>query len=344
MDLSIDMLSVGNADALIIWIKEGETSLVFLIDGGNKTDSDSIINHLENYIFPNTKQKTPDFIICTHPDKDHIGGLFKVIEHYKNIGTIFLHDPAKHMGNNYSLLKESARRKVASKGFDYIFESLEMRDELVELVSKKNIPIIEPFYNKTKLNNTFIKVLGPSEEFYTSLLPDFRNIDKFLEKEAAIISKMWEAQYSNVLESIEKSVYGDDPCPIVDANNDTSAENNSSVVLEISVAEKRFLFTADAGVQALLDIHLRGPLNNIFWLDVPHHGSRRNLSSKLIKILSPQMAFVSAIGSTKHPRKALVNCLKKTGTTVYSTHNNGNMWYHTNNFPDRSNYKPLTPL
>jgi hypothetical protein len=37
IDISIDMLSVNNADAIIVWLKdESNNHFVMLIDGGNK--------------------------------------------------------------------------------------------------------------------------------------------------------------------------------------------------------------------------------------------------------------------------------------------------------------------
>lgn len=345
MDLSIDMLSVGNGDAIVVWLKDDKSSAIVLVDGGNKSNGGEVIQHLETYVLPHVIQKAPDIIISTHPDKDHIGGLFDVVDYYKkNIKSILIHDPSAHMGNNYKLLKESAKKKSMAKGFDFIFESLEMREELVQKINSYGIPTMEPFFNNTSLNTSYIKILGPTEKYYASLLTGFKNIEEFLEKEASIENKMSQDMYSEILEMIENTLYDDNPCPVIDENNETTAENNSSVILEITIGNNRFLFTGDAGVQALLEVHLRTPLNNVFWLDLPHHGSRRNLSSELINIMKPQMVFVSAIGNKKHPRKALVNCLKKSGAIVYSTHNNGNMWYRVGNFPLRPLYKPLMAL
>ena len=53
MDISIDMLSLGNADSIIVWLKDhNNNSFVILIDGGNKSDGNKVIAHLNKYILP----------------------------------------------------------------------------------------------------------------------------------------------------------------------------------------------------------------------------------------------------------------------------------------------------
>lgn len=49
------MLSLGNADSSIVWLKDQNNNhFVLLIDGGNKGDAEKVIQHLDNYILPNT--------------------------------------------------------------------------------------------------------------------------------------------------------------------------------------------------------------------------------------------------------------------------------------------------
>ncbi len=51
---------------------------------------------------------------------------------------------------------------------------------------------------------------------------------------------------------------------------------------------------------------------------MPHHGSKRNLSSKVLKKIQAVNAFISAPqNSAKHPSKKIINALKKHGSAVY---------------------------
>ncbi len=340
IDISIDMLSLGNADSIIVWLKEGSNNhFVILIDGGNKSDGDKIIDHLDKYILKNTGKSAPDLIICTHHDKDHIGGLVPVVENYgKNIKQVWINNPAEHISSYaYQTLKESFRRKSMFKQYQVILESLSNLDDFISLVDKTGIPRDNALFGKDLYG--IIKVLGPSKPFYESLLPGMENIDKFVSSEA-------DYAYNSIFGSavINESLETHSPCPIVDEENSTSATNNSSVILEILVNDNRYLFTGDAGVPAFEDVETRVSLENIFWLDVPHHGSRRNLSSRLINTMSPKICYISAKGDKKHPRRALVNCLKKHGSKVYGTNKSGNLWYHSGNFPNRENYSSADEL
>jgi beta-lactamase superfamily II metal-dependent hydrolase len=342
IDISIDMLSLGNADSIIVWLKDhNKNNFVILIDGGNKSDGEKVIAHLEKYILPHVNQSAPDLVICTHHDKDHIGGLITVVEHYGNkIDKVWINNPAEHISSQaYQLLKESFKKKSASKQYQVILESLTNLDDFISLVDGKKIPRDHALYGQGLFDGV-IKVLGPSDGFYKSLLPGMENMDRYVSSEA-------DYAYNSIFGTaiINENLEANSPCPIVDEENSTSATNNSSVILEISAKENsRYIFTGDAGVQAFEDVETRDSLEDVHWLDVPHHGSRRNLTSRLIDTMSPKVCYISAKGGTKHPRRALVNCLKKHGAKVYCTKDGNNMWHHRGDFPDRQDYSSMNPM
>jgi len=341
IDISIDMLSLGNADSIIVWLKDhNHNSFVILIDGGNRSDGEKVIAHLKKYILPDTGKLAPDLIICTHHDKDHIGGLITVVEHFGNrVGQVWINNPAEHISSStYQTLKESFRRQSAYKQYQVILESLTNVDDFISKIDQKRIPRNHALYGQGLFDGV-VKVLGPSERFYKSLLPGMENMDRYVSSEAAYA---YNSIFGTAL--INERLESSSPCPIVDEENSTSATNNSSVILEISAGGKRYLFTGDAGVQAFEDVETRLNLEGIHWLDVPHHGSRRNLTSTLINTMSPEICYISANGGTKHPRRALVNCLKKHGAKVYGTNKSGNIWYHPGDFPSRSDYSALEEL
>lgn len=68
----INFLPVGQADSTYIVMPNGQT---VLIDGGNHDD---VLEELAQI----GANQTIDLVIMTHPDIDHIGGLFKVLDHY----------------------------------------------------------------------------------------------------------------------------------------------------------------------------------------------------------------------------------------------------------------------
>ena len=346
MDISIDMLSLGNADGIIVWLKEDDMSGVIVIDGGAPKDGQNIIDHLEKYILPYVPQDAPDLIISTHPDKDHVGGLIDVVEYYGNrISEVWVNNPADHCEYGlYDSLKTYLKGKSTDERYNLILKSFENLENFIKVVDSFDNIIRRQALYPLSVWNSALRILGPSQEFYNSLLPGFSNLERYITYEA-------ESEYNNVVDNLSPLLVvlyavreRDTPCPIVDENNNTTAENNSSVIIEINRNDNRYLLTGDAGVQALNDVHSRTSLNNIYWLDVPHHGSRRNLSSVLIDIMKPKITYISAKGDRKHPRKALVNCLKKAGTRVYGTNKSRNLWHHRGNFPDREDYSEAEEL
>lgn len=126
---------------------------------------------------------------------------------------------------------------------------------------------------------------------------------------------------------------------LTDDEDTTSAENNSSAIVLFSLDGHKLLFTGDAGKTALLHAvsyadGLGIPLTNLAFLDVPHHGSRRNVNTKVLRRMNGTTAFISAsTGSSKHPSKKVINGLKKHGAKVYKT--NGNTIRHHHNAPNR---------
>ena len=45
MDFSIDMLSVGDADAIILWLKQDGADFIIFLDGGKPGDGKEVVKH-----------------------------------------------------------------------------------------------------------------------------------------------------------------------------------------------------------------------------------------------------------------------------------------------------------
>ena len=124
-------------------------------------------------------------------------------------------------------------------------------------------------------------MLGPSKAYYESLLPHFRDTPdakasfgafegfrSFYERAAGVATKVLESWGVETLKE-----------PAEDA---TSAENNSSAILLLTVDGHNLLFAADAGVPALtraadFAARLGIDLRTCCFQLVPHHGSKRNV-------------------------------------------------------------------
>ena len=86
-------------------------------------------------------------------------------------------------------------------------------------------------------------------------------------------------------EAISAAAWGEE---ILKGDTDgTSEENETSIVQFSDVYERKVLLTGDAGVRALTEAHqsavaMGKSTSELDWFQVPHHGSRRNLSSDVL--------------------------------------------------------------
>ena len=93
------------ADASIIAYKEK----IVMIDTGEQKDQDQIEKELKN-----RQVKKIDYLILTHPDKDHIGNAQFLIENYE-IGEVFQTDYAKESELQENLNKAIEERKIKNE-------------------------------------------------------------------------------------------------------------------------------------------------------------------------------------------------------------------------------------
>ena len=127
----------------------------------------------------------------------------------------------------------------------------------------------------------------------------------------------------------------------------TSAENSSSAVCLLHFDGNKYLFTGDSGVESLKKVieyaNNNGiDLTNLYFLQVPHHGSKRNVSPIILNAIKGEVAYVSASkDAPKHPSKKVLNALKKRGTRVYSTEGTNLISVH--NRPMRPGYSTINP-
>lgn len=333
------MLDVGAADAFLIHafvdFNGIEYEYVVLVDAGNEGDGGKILNHINNYY----AQKYIDLAICTHCDSDHYGGFKELIaEHNKpgafHIDKIWIHDPYKHVNVDdvkYIRNEQSLRKRLNGA---YAFSD---GSSLLELIDRANIKRGEPFRGAcfTPIN---LYVLGPDQDYYESLIPDFRvDLDFKEEQQDDSYSGLYTYIYSEK-EFLSKA--------LDDAKDDPSKVNQSSVIFYFGDDNGKMLFTGDAGREALLRvIHMdtEGSLSNVSWMNVPHHGSKHNLNSTIINYFHPSISYMSTEKYGKYANICTVNALKNVGD-VYSTHKDRqSLWYH-HNMNGRANYSPVEPL
>jgi competence protein ComEC len=160
--LEIYILDIGQGDAILI--KTPENNLI-LVDGGKDK---FILNELGK-VLPYWANSI-DVIIATHPDLDHIGGLYEVAEDY-NVDTFFINRVHKD-SETFSNLKIEASKKdnyqinylndfeIDNLKFDIIWP-----EDLTTLSSLENINDTSISFKLSYNNFTFLSMGDLNDEF-----------------------------------------------------------------------------------------------------------------------------------------------------------------------------------
>lgn len=305
MSIRVNMFNVGDADAIIIQLVKGIEQLNLVVDGGRtKEHANQVIDYLEQL------RVKPQVLICTHLDRDHIGGLGYILQEYQQgIQGIWVHLPERHdkdfkISLQARIVMEKAFSQKVDERLELILASVQDLENFVQIAKRLGMEelLLEPFSDDCDkridaiCRKWGIEILGPSKRFYKELVPYFRESYK---------EQLYEYAKAEI-----------DPCSKIGKEGYDTPENESSLIFRINNNGKNYLFTGDAGLLAFEKIEHE--LQRIYWLKGPHHGSKKNLNSEIIEKIGPEKCFISAIGIHNHPDRNLVECLKKHGTSTIS--------------------------
>jgi len=336
--VEIDMLSLGNADCILVPFSSGVSVHRVLIDGGNRGDAPIVRSFLRGLNITKI-----DDVLSTHLHDDHSGGLIDLLaDNTLTFGKLWCHVPHWHVENkNMDKVWAALKAAGTSDEATNIRKSLETVATLYQTAKDRSIDHEEPFTGK-RIGN--LVVCSPTEEFYNGLVVEMTDVEKIKAEDAAQVR--YDVQTA-LEEAMSKGILGDELAgsSLLDDPH-TSPENESSAVTATMHDGKILLFTADAGTCALTNALRDYKIAGLHWMQIPHHGSRRNVTASLIEQFAPKIAYVSAIGNDKHPRKAVVNAFKKLKANVYSTHypSPGHLRYYVGTVPPRTGYDSATPL
>lgn len=348
----IDFLPVGNGDrsgdAITVRYRQGGVQRVLVYDGGTQESGEVLVDHIRS----NLGVTHVDYVVNSHPDQDHASGLSVVLEKL-SVGELWMHRPWEYSETILQYFKDGriTDQSLAKR----LKDKMSAAHALEEIAKRKRIAIKEPFQGSAI--GAFY-VLSPEKNWYVhDLVAEFSKSPQqkvvsaesyqpqgLISKAAAVVTKWLEEKwdYETLREDVE-----------------TSAENESSVVLYAQINQKGILLTGDAGVRALTAsveyAEKRGVSlpQTLRFIQVPHHGSRHNVSPKVLDRLMgarqlfgsapTKTAYVSAgKDSTTHPRQAVINAFVRRGAEVIPT--KGEQKCHFYNYEARPNWGKVASM
>ena len=352
MGYEVDVIGVGkeskSGDAIALrWGNlhgDRNEQKIALIDGGFQNTGQNVVDHIKD----SYGTTLVDAVVSTHPDQDHVNGLHVVLDEL-TVNELWIHKPWEH---NQGLAEKFLDGRVTDESIGRrLKESLDTAAGLVAKAESKDIHIVEPFLGISLYDQEEFRVLGPTRQYYESLIPEF---DGMPQARATITSLLAEITGS-VARAMKRfnSTWGIDA---LDDDDTTSAKNNSSAITLLTVEGRYLLFTGDAGITALTpaadeldairnDVELR-------LIQIPHHGSRRNVGPTILNRLIGRpvqqgekrttRAFASTAkkGEPKHPRKAVMNAFTHRGVNAIATRGRNILYSH--DAPHRDDWSAVT--
>lgn len=123
------------------------------------------------------------------------------------------------------------------------------------------------------------------------------------------------------LKNIVFKIYSPRKDYIIEDNDITNA---NSIVLQVDIEDKKFLFMGDATKNTEEYILKENDLEVVYLLSVGHHGSKTSTSEELLKELKPEVAVISCKESVYgHPNKEVLEVLEEYNVNVLITEKMG---------------------
>lgn len=336
----IRFFPVGTAskggDAILIRVyDEYDNERLILIDGGYGDTGDDIITCIKN----ECQTQTIDVMINTHPDQDHTSGLIKVLECEDiKVTGIIMNRPWQDAGFTKEMFDD--KRITDNSLLKRLKDNFTFADQLEKTANIRGIGIYDASTGNSLYDGALI-ILGPSVGFYQKeLLASDKTPQSYISSriEKTYSHKPYTEEYCQKGQFIQ---WFDD--------EETSEVNQTSLIIALNLGVTKALFTGDAGKIALeraldfYDTHC-GSSKDFTIVQLPHHGSRKNISPAIINRFGNPDYIISCPPEGEgegHPSRRLINKILEINRTarIFRTENVSFTFY--NGVSVR--YNPQTP-
>ena len=346
----LDFLAVETAksgDAICIRYTVDSETFIHVVDGGYASTGETMVEHINDY-FDNPA--FIDNVVVTHNDGDHARGLQVILESFK-IGTLWMLRPWEYADVLIDRFEKYTNVDNLKKRLREAYPNLAA---LEDLAADKGIPIKAPFQGAAIGAFT---VMAPTKPRYLDLVVDSEKTPNAVKADDGAFGLLEKVivQAAAKIVNLVKAAWGEETF----STQETSAENEMSVVQYAKLCGENILLTGDTGRGGLQEVVDFAPavglqLPGIDRFQVPHHGSRRNVSTALLdKLLGPRLNhqpatptfygyISSALADTHHPRKSVVRAMYHRGGLALPTE--GQTINTGKNKPMRPGWGPASPM
>ena len=299
---------VGNdtrgGDAILIELfDERDNPFVILIDGGYEDTGEKICQHIK------TKYDTPiiHLMVNTHPDIDHTSGLKAILENDDiEVKKIVMNRPWKDAGLDPKHFEDGriTENSLAAR----LKKAFAMADKIENIANVKKIPVCRAFQGQI-LEPDVLTVLGPTEESYRNFLMASEKTPE------SFVDELNKRSYKKA--ELEEETYNENGIIKWFDEEKTSEVNQTSLVLSLKIGKEHFLLTGDAGKATLTNaldfyekLHWCNCCSDFTVVQLPHHGSRKNINPDILNRFSPASYIVSCPPNGMkegHPSRRLIN-------------------------------------
>ncbi|ESZ26110.1 hypothetical protein [Mesorhizobium sp. L2C067A000] len=322
----IDFLGVEtkkSGDAIALRYEKDGANYIHVVDGGYATTGETLRDHIVTHY---GDPAFIDHVVATHNDGDHARGLITILEHFE-VGTLWMLRPwmyAEELIGRFETYTSVERLRSVLRSAYSNLAALE------DIAVAKGIEMREPFQGASI---GAFRVMAPTRARFLDLV-----VTSNKTPEAKVEESAFDGFFTTLVEKAKSAVayiraaWGAEAFPA----EDTSNENEMSVVQFAQLCGKKILLTADTGRDGLAEVINYAPfagltLPGIDRFQVPHHGGRRNLTSELLDaILGPRLEnqpaqghFTAIVSSAKededHPRKVVMRAMIHRGANLYMT-------------------------
>ena len=283
-DYYVSYIDVGQGNSSFVKLPDGKTMLV---DGGDKEFGETVAEFL------NDRNITQiDYLIATHSDSDHIGGLDYVLENFE----------FKHIFRPFQISMSSSESNAGVYEYEDLKEAYEYMDS-----NYSNLKISKV---TTKVYRDFIKNIY--DETYTLEGNVFESKITVFYDGLKISGENYEIEFFGPLRreiEIDFSDYSTETDGFATVGYGKTNANDASSIFTITCFDNKYLFMGDARfteedladrdysewdfIQSLSETE-KSKLAEVDVLLLPHHGSKYSTCDELLDIVLPRYVIVSA--------------------------------------------------